>query len=108
MLRYRNDWLWEGKPLGLSEPEATLLMMLLLNRTAPHPPHVLLAHARNRPVSPAAGRVYLAALGRRLGWLGAPVEGGRDASALPVSQDAATLAALGLGTPAARETAIVA
>ena len=109
MLRHRaNDWLWDDQPLGLNGPEATLLMMLLLNRTAPHPPHVLLARARNRPVSPAAGRAYLVALRRRLIWLGAPIDGGCDTRELPVSQDGETLAALGLQVPSLRGTAAVA
>ena len=108
MLRYRHDdWLWNEQPIELNPPEAMLVMLLLLSQNSHHSPHVLLAHASNRPVSPAAARTHLAGLRRWISWLGKSVDRTSRAKALAVAQDPETLAVLELEpAPTTRATAV--
>ena len=108
MLQYRKpDWSWNEEPLGLLEPEPTLLLAMLKEPGIRRQPHVWLALALNQPFSPATGRAFLGTLMRKLQWAGAPndlllVDPILGASVVPdilLSDEIETRRALGLEPP---------
>ena len=108
MLQYhRPDWSWNEEPLGLLEPEPTLLLAMLKEPGIRRQPHVWLARSLNQPFSPATGRAFLGTLMRKLHWAGAPnnlilvdpILGVSVIADIPLSDEIETRDMLGLVPP---------